>query len=146
MNPVHGNLDNICSRTLDRRVHSKTFTKGTLHRIRRFQFRHRSASSKHGSHISLLFCILYQLIKKYLDSRISFKIPVNIFLCFLRRNAQILRQAKGTDAINNSKIYCFCISSLKWCYFIKRHMKHLRSCNPVNVLCLSISFDQLLIT
>ena len=56
--------------------------KRTLHEIAGFQFRHRSSSAKHGSHITMFLAFFYQAIQKSLDLRIGFKIFFDVGSCF----------------------------------------------------------------
>ena len=112
MNPVHGNLDNICSCTLDRRVHSYTFTKGTLHKITGFQLRNRTSAPVERRHITVLLRILHLFVQKCLDLRIGCKILLDIGCCLFPRDAQILTQTKGADAVNDTEIDRLCIAPL----------------------------------
>ena len=54
----------------------------------------------------------------------------NILLRFFSGNPQILAQAERTNTINNAEIHRLGITSLQGCNLVKRHMEHLRSCQP----------------
>ena len=86
----HRNFDDIGRRSLDRRIHRHPFPKGTLHKIRGFQFRHRAASAKHCRHISVFFRILHRAVQKFLDSRIGLKVLRNVLLRLFPCDAQVL--------------------------------------------------------
>ena len=57
----------------------------------------------------------------------------------------LLRQPKRTDSIYNTKINCCRISTLLRCHLINGYVKYLRSSQTMNILCLLISLNQLLL-
>ena len=80
--PIHRDFDNISGCALNRRIHRHTLSKRSLHKVTGFQFRNRSAASKHCRNIPLFFSIRYKSIKKSFDLWISFKIFFDIFSSF----------------------------------------------------------------
>ncbi len=57
-----------------------------------------------GRHITLLLCLLHRVVQEHLDARIGFEILVYILDRLFPRDAQILAEPKGADAVDNTKI------------------------------------------
>ena len=108
----HCKLHDICRRTLNRRIHRHALAKGTLHKIAGFQLRNRTSAPVERRHITVLLRILHLFVQKCLDLRIGCKILLDIGCCLFPRDAQILTQAKGADAVNDTEIDRLCIAPL----------------------------------
>ena len=72
-----------------------------------------TTSSVQSRHIAIFLRMLHQTIQKVLDPRIGLKIFFNVFRSLFPADAEILAQSKRTDAVNDAKINCLGISSLK---------------------------------
>ena len=142
---VHCNLDNVRRSSLNRRVHRDTLPEGTLHEIRRSELRNRPSAPEHRRHVSVLFRVFHHPVKKLLDARICLEILLNVLLRFFPRDTEILAQTERTDSVYNAEIDRFCVPAQKRGNFLRLYMKHLRGRYRMDILCILVCLDQLVI-
>ena len=109
----------------------------------RFSVLYSDKASRPNAPVNVIIGAL--IIKELFDPGISLKVILDILRCFLPRDTQILAQSERTDSIHNPEIYSLGIPPLQICHFIKRRMEHLGSSHPMNILRLTVGFDQMLI-
>lgn len=130
----HGKLDDIGGSTLDRHVEcyplperpGSVFTCGDL--------REGTAAAEDRLCIPCLSGLLHHILHVPLHSRESGEIGIHVCLCLLGGDTQILRQGKGGDPVDDSKVHRFGRPAHGAGNLIQRYAKDVRGGDCVEIL------------
>ena len=104
-----------------------------------------AAVPEHRRDIAFFLRLRHQSVQIPLDLRIGLKIALNVLRRLLLRDGEILAESKGADSVDDTKIDRLGIAALQIGHFVKRDVEYLRRRRPVNILCIPVCLDELLI-
>ena len=138
----HGKLHDICGRALDGRIHGHTFSQGPAHEILAMNVRQLTVAAEEGGGPAGFLGLLDHVIHEAVDLRIASVVLIDVVLRFFRRDAKLLRQAKGADAVDDAEVYRLRVASLLRRHILEGDAQDFRRCAPVDVLAAAESPDE----
>ena len=119
----HRAADHVCGCPLDRRVNSGPLGEPGAGAFGADLWRVDFASEQ-GLHKAMLFRERFGVVHIGADAGETFEITVNEALCLGSRNAQVARQAKARDAIDDTKVDRLGLTAHVRCHFIEGDAEH----------------------
>ena len=142
MNIYHGDLDQLRSRTLDRRINRNTLVGLTQTLILRLQSGHFSPAAHQGCHIAVFLGLAEQAVDEQPDARIGIEVAVHQVTPFLDGDMQLLRHPERAGPIHDTEINHLGGPALIVIHIFRRYTKYNSRRAGVDILTLTESSQQ----
>ena len=116
--------------------------KSALVRVLAVDVRNRPHASEQSFHFQIAACFFQSLVDEFPDTAILLEISRDKLLRFGGFDAQILRQPKRREAIDNSEVHDFGLAPMIGSDHQRRNSEHLRSSQRMNIVATTIGLNQ----